>query len=242
MKPRVNILYAPGTNCHMELAEAFRLAGAEPTFRLLTADVLKGRVKLTDCDIVALPGGWSFGDHIAAGRVVSIDLLYQVKDQLLEIREKQIPVFGVCNGFQVLMITGLLPGTDAIGSHEAILDRNSSATFESRWVDIYVQKSNCIWTQGLEGQSIRCPVAHGEGRLILPDNYDDKLTVFRYGSPEGTMDYPANPNGSPGGRAGMCDPTGQILGLMPHPERAIYPWLGSDEGRKIFEAGVQAVK
>ena len=242
IKPHVNVLYAPGINCHQETAEAFRMAGAEPSFIHLTADLLEGKKRLTDCDILALPGGFAFGDHVAAGRIVGIDLLYRVKDQLFEVREKSIPVIGICNGFQFLINTGLLPGDEEIGSPNVLLDRNESAVFESRWVDVYVQDTNCIWTQGFTGQSLHVPIAHGEGRMLLSDDFDDHQTVLRYGSPEGTLDYPANPNHSPGGRAGICDPTGHILGLMPHPERAIYPWLGSEDGLKIFRAGVAAVK
>ena len=242
MKPRVSILYAPGNNCHHETAEAFRLAGAEPEFILLTADLIEGNKRLTDCDLLAMPGGFAFGDHIGAGRIVAIDLLHRLRDQLLEVREKRIPTVGICNGFQFLILTGLLPGTGDIGEAKALLDRNLSATFESRWVDVYVQETNCFWTKGLDGQCLHVPVAHGEGRMLLTDDFDDRQTVLRYGSPEGTLDYPANPNGSPGGRAGICDPTGLILGFMPHPERAIYPWLGSDDGLKIFKAGVETVK
>jgi len=109
-------------------------------------------------------------------------------------------------------------------------------------VNVTVQKSNCLWTENLAGQSLKIPVAHGEGRLLLDHDFDDKLSVLRYGSIEGTLIYPENPNGSPGGRAGICDPTGLILGLMPHPERAIYPWLGSDDGLKLFTNGIRIVR
>ncbi len=241
-KPRVNILYAPGTNCHVELAEAFRLAGGDPVFIHLTEDLLGGRKRLMDCDILALPGGWSFGDHIAGGRIVSVDLLCRAKDQLQEIQEKGIPVLGVCNGFQILMDTGLLPGGGELGPSPARLDRNGSAVFESRWITLHVEAVDSIWTRGLAGQALCMPVAHGEGRLLLPDDFDDNRTVFRYSPPPGTTNYPANPNASPDGRAGICDVTGRIAGLMPHPERAIYPWLGSNDGIKIFRSGVDAVR
>jgi phosphoribosylformylglycinamidine synthase len=242
MRPKVHILYAPGTNCHHETADAFRAAGANPVFCHLTDDLLSHRKKITDCDLIALPGGFAFGDHVGAGRIVAIDLLYRLHDQLLEIREKKIPTLGICNGFQFLILTGLLPGTGNIGEARALLDRNESATFESRWVNVFVQDTTCLWTNGLNGQCLHVPIAHGEGRMRLDDDFDDSQTVLRYGTPQGTLDYPANPNGSPAGRAGIADPTGLILGLMPHPERAIYPWLGSEDGLKIFQTGVRAVK
>jgi phosphoribosylformylglycinamidine synthase subunit PurQ / glutaminase len=242
-RPKVSVLYAPGTNCHFELIEAFRLAGADASMVLLTADLLSGKRKLSGCDILALPGGFSFGDHIAAGRIFSLDLVHRLRDQLLEVRTKRIPVIGICNGFQVLVNTGLLPGTGEIGLPDALLDRNRVATFVSRWVTLVAQKSaGCIWTDGLDGRSFRMPTAHGEGRLLLPGSFDDKRTVFRYGSLSGTEEFPLNPAGSPAGRAGICDPSGLVLGLMPHPERAVYPWLGSEDGLAIFRAGVAAVK
>jgi phosphoribosylformylglycinamidine synthase I len=242
-RPKVKVLYSPGTNCHFETIEAFRLAGADASITLLTADLLAGRLSLAGCDLLALPGGFSFGDHIAAGRIFALDLVHRLRDQVLEVRRRRIPVIGICNGFQVLVNTGLLPGTGDIGHPNALLDRNRVATFVSRWVTLVAQKdTGCVWTRGLEGRSFRMPTAHGEGRLLLPDSFDEKRTVFRYGTADGTEDFPANPGGSPLGRAGICDPSGLVLGLMPHPERAVFPWLGSEDGLAIFRAGVKAVQ
>ncbi len=238
-RPKVHVLYAPGNNCHHETLEAFRLAGAEAELILLTADILRGGIRLTDCDLLAIPGGFSFGDHIAAGRIFAIELTSRLADQLQEVKRKGIPVIGICNGFQILVNSGLLPGDDCC---PGLVDRNQSALFESRWVTLQVQDSDCVWTRGLGGQLLRLPVAHGEGRVLLPEDFPDERTVFRYGESEGTLKYPDNPNGSPGGRAGICDSSGRILGLMPHPERAVYDWLGSRDGLGIFQSGVAAVR
>ncbi|MBN2104866.1 phosphoribosylformylglycinamidine synthase I [bacterium] len=237
MKPKVFILYAPGNNCHHETAKAFEMAGAQPQIVHLTDDLIARKKSMSDCDILAIPGGFAFGDHLAAGRIFALDLVFRLKEALMEVREKKILIIGICNGFQVLVNTGLLPGTKDIGQPTAILDRNASAVFESRWVTLTIEKSPCIWTRGLAGQTVHIPVAHGEGRLRLSPEFSDELTVFRYDHSA----YPRNPNGSPANRAGICDPSGRILGLMPHPERAIYPWNNTDDGLNILKQGVHAV-
>lgn len=241
-KPKVKVLYAPGINCHHETAEAFRIAGADPEICSLTSDLLAGKQQLTECDLLAVPGGFSFGDHIAAGRIFALDLICRLRDQLLKVRQQKIPIIGICNGFQILINSGLLPDPDNIGKPVGIVDRNRSAVFESRWVDVFIQKTDCVWTQGIDVKSLRVPVAHGEGRIRMAEDFDDSQTVLRYGKPSGTDHYPDNPNGSEGGRAAICDPSGTILGLMPHPERAVYPWLGSVDGLKIFKAGINSVR
>jgi phosphoribosylformylglycinamidine synthase subunit PurQ / glutaminase len=242
-KPKVLVLYAPGTNCHFEMIEAFRMAGAEPSLCLLTDDLIRRRRSLSEADLIGFPGGFSFGDHLAAGRVFALDLVHRLKEGLMEAREKRILMIGVCNGFQVLVNTGLLPGTAEIGRPNALLDRNRVAKFVSRWVELHVQPGTpCVWTRGLEGKALSMPTAHGEGRLCLPEDFDDGRTVFRYGTAAGTESFPANPCGSPAGRAGICDPTGLILGLMPHPERAIHPWHGSEDGLEVYRQGVAEVR
>lgn len=241
-RPKVFVLYAPGINCHQETMAAFEMAGGRPQLCHLTDDLLKGRFSLTDCDILAIPGGFAFGDHIAAGRIVAIDLITRLRDQLQAVREKGILVLGICNGFQILVNTGLLPGTSTVGEYDALLDRNRSAVFESRWIWMRVEPSCCVWTEHLTGDILNVPVAHGEGRLRLPDGFDDRQTVFRYTGPNGETGYPYNPNGSPGDRAGICDPSGRILGLMPHPERALFPWFRSQDGIRLFRAGIDAVR
>ncbi|HHS12661.1 MAG TPA: phosphoribosylformylglycinamidine synthase I [bacterium] len=240
--PKVFVLYAPGINCHQETMAAFELAGGRPRLCHLTGDLLQGRLHLTDCDILAIPGGFAFGDHIAAGRIAAIDLIARLCDQLQAVREKGILVLGICNGFQVLVNTGLLPGTSEVGEPNALLDRNRSAVFESRWIRMRAEKSRCVWTENLVNDIFHVPVAHGEGRLRLPDDFSEDQTVFRYVGPGRDVPYPCNPNGSPENRAGICDPSGRILGLMPHPERALYPWFRSEDGLHLFKAGIDAVR
>jgi len=233
MKTTVLILCGPGTNCMYETANALTLVGLESRI-VQVSELLDSQVKMTDCRALIIPGGFSYGDHFGSGRIFALNLL-QLQDQLQKLVETMTPIMGICNGFQALVETGLLPDR-TIGVREAALIRNKSATFESRSVELLVMDTDSIWTQGLEGRILRMPVAHGEGRLFW-ENDDHIHPVVRYalnGVP--TEEYPACPSGSPGGIAGIRDSTGLIFGLMPHPERAcrkgIHP---SIDGLKIFE-------
>jgi phosphoribosylformylglycinamidine synthase len=204
------------------------------------ADLRLGGHRLCDYQILAIPGGFSYGDALGAGRLLGLDLIGWFGDQLREAVAAGKPVFGVCNGFQALVRTGLLPGE----STPSTLAENASERFECRWVTLQPSPAS-VWTAELT-EPLRCPVAHGEGRFVSGDLH--QLTqrggvVLRYEA----GGYPKNPNGSAGDVAGVTDATGMILGLMPHPENHIYDWQDPLRGRApsgnclpLFEAGVRA--
>ena len=232
MKPKIGVLYAPGTNCHEETAFAVEQAGGGAGL-LLLADLLAGRATFAEYQGLIFPGGFSYGDHLAAGRIFAVHLLARLTGALREFLARHRPILGICNGDQVLMETGLLP-MGVPGKRTAALTQNRSARFENRWVSLLAQ-GDSFWTKGLHDRPLRLPAAHGEGRLVLPP-YAAAQPAFSY-TEDGahpTEAYPANPAGSPGGLAGVTDPTGLILGMMPHPERAILPAQGSEDGRGIF--------
>lgn len=239
ISPRVIIPWFPGTNCHHEMAYAFKLAGADP--RIVTIhDLAAKRVKLSEADLIGLAGGFSYGDHFRSGAFAAHDLLVLLRDELAAARQKWIPIIGVCNGFQILVETGLLPGDGEIGKPTAVLDRNRSTNFE-HWCDVplyfrFPAGVPCVWLEGLDGASFTLPVAHGEGRLV-PNMDDSYLIVATYGSPEG--DASASPNGSP--IAGICSPDRLVMGMMPHPERRVDTTYGGNQGLAIFKSGVRAV-
>jgi phosphoribosylformylglycinamidine synthase subunit PurQ / glutaminase len=235
-KATTAILYAPGTNCHEETAAALELAGGRSELVLLH-DLLGGASRLNRYQAAIVPGGFSYGDHLGAGRVFATLFVAGLRDQLSEFLEAGKPMLGVCNGFQVLTEAGILPGR-APGSHGAALVENESAHFEDRLVGLLVSEDVSPWTGGLSGRVLRMPSAHGEGRLLSSDpsaNHEARV-VFRYADCSGnpTAEYPWNPSGAPGGVAGVADSTGLVLGLMPHPERASLPVHESQDGLEIF--------
>ena len=231
-RPKIGIMYAPGTNCHEETAFAAAMAGGEPTVILLR-DLAAGQASLADLRALIFPGGFSYGDHIAAGRVFAVHLMARLADELRNFVAKRRPILGICNGDQILMEAGLLP-ENSMGQRKAALAQNRSARFEGRWVNLAAAGGG-FWTEGLEGKVLRLPSAHGEGRLVKAAGTSVRA-VFYYLDERGrpASSYPANPSGSPEGIAGITDPSGLILGLMPHPERAILPAHGSVDGRGIF--------
>lgn len=221
MKPRVMIIRAAGTNCDIETQYAFELAGAAAE-RVYINEV-KHR-DLLDYQIIALPGGFTYGDDIAAGRILANEIKCKMRDQFMQFIEKEKLIIGICNGFQVLVKCGILPGTDGYFREQSVsLVANDSERFEDRWVHLRVNCERSVFTRGM-GSMITLPVAHAEGKFVAK-NSDvleeiKDLTVFEYVDKQGNpASYPDNPNGSVLGIAGIADQTGRILGLMPHPER-----------------------
>ena len=224
MKPKALILRTAGTNCDAETDMAFQFAGAE-TALVHIQHLISDKVNLADYQILAIPGGFSYGDDIAAGILLAIEMKHKLTTALNRFVADGKLIIGICNGFQVLVRTGLLPGNNTPEmAQRATLAMNTSAKFECRWVDLETQESPCVFTKGVKA-SVYLPVAHAEGRFTAPTDVLDELesnnqVVFRYAESR----YPNNPNGSDGNIAGVCDPTGKIFGLMPHPERFLTKW------------------
>ena len=228
-QPRVMILHATGTNRDREAAWAVEQAGGRPAI-VHVNELREKPARLHDFAMLVLPGGFSYGDALGAGRLLACDLRWLFQEEIARFVEAGKPVLGICNGFQALVKSGWLPGPPSAGPR-ATLTRNASNHFECRWVWMEADPdSRCVFTRGL-GERIHCPVAHGEGRFVPRD--EGELARLRSGrqialtyvtSTGEPADYPANPNGSVGGIAGICNEQGNILGFMPHPEDHIVPW------------------
>ena len=223
---RAAVLRTAGTNCDRESVHALELAGAVVDLVHLHA-LIEEPEKLGAYGIVVFPGGFTYGDDIAAGTVFAVEMRRAVLPQLRARIADGALVLGICNGFQILTRAGLLPGaTD--GSVTASLQPNQSGKFECRWVRLECVTDRSVMLE--RGQIIECPVAHAEGRLVMADDTRAALeaneqVALRYTGPDGGPPaYPWNPNGSRGDIAGICDATGRVLGLMPHPERNVESW------------------
>lgn len=229
--PHAFVLAAPGTNCEHETKYAFEYVGGK-------ADVIqieswrRGDVSLDDSQVLILPGGFSHGDDIASGRLVGLEMRTRFAEELNRFAAAGKAVIGICNGFQILIESGLLPDGQIYPSRNKSLSlvNNSNNKYEWGWGNIKINDSVCKFIgEELVGSIIELPYAHQEGRLATNDSYliDDLKSsgqiVFNFVDENGepTESYPDNPNGSPDGITGICDENGNILGLMPHPERAL---------------------
>ncbi len=217
------IIRAAGTNCNVETGFAFERAGAR------VDEIYIDHVPNTefrDYQIIALPGGFTYGDDVSAGKILANEIKYKLHDQFLEFIENGNLIIGICNGFQVLVKCGILPGTNGYFSRQSVsLIANDSERFEDRWVCLKVHAERSVFTRGMD-EKITLPVAHAEGKFVTDsDQTTDAVKeqiVFQYVDAAGKEAvYPANPNGSILGIAGITDRSGRVLGLMPHPERHI---------------------
>ncbi len=219
MKPHACIIRTAGTNCDRELAYAFEMAGASTETVHLNALIDRPDM-INRVDLIGFPGGFSYGDDIAAGRILANRLRHQLLKPLQNAVKRHVPIIGICNGFQVLIKLGLLPNP-VQACQVATLADNTCGRFIDRWVPLQVDpQSSCIWTTELD--HFELPIAHGEGRFTAPENILDEFEqmgqiAIRY------ADSQSNPNGSQREIAGISDPSGLILGLMPHPERYTAP-------------------
>lgn len=252
--PRALIVRAPGTNCDEETAAAWELAGAS-TATWHIGRLLEDPTALDQFQILTIPGGFSYGDDLGAGRILATRLGTALMDALHRFHDRGGLMLGVCNGFQVLIKAGLLPGGSA---GRATLAFNDSGHFEDRWIRLVPTPGRCPFIT--DDEPIELPVAHGEGKFALADQAGlGRLeaagqVVLRYADESGrpTQAYPANPNGSLGAVAGLCDPSGRIFGLMPHPERHVDPlhhprWTrqgpkSEGDGLRIFRNAVNALR
>ncbi len=269
-KPRVLVLRAPGTNCDVETAFAFQMAGAIPE-RVHVLRLVENPRLLYKYQILCLPGGFSYGDDIAAGRILATQLRIHLGEVLQDFCQKDKLILGICNGFQVLLKAGLLTPPEGELGVPATLTWNDSGRFEDRWVYLRVVNEKCVFLRGIK--RLYLPIAHAEGKFITrhaewfcrleaagllvlryalpPHGSQEDLSAAEasYEGSERELPFPFNPNGSQGNVAGMCDITGRIFGLMPHPERYIDPtqhprWTRGEAGKegdglKVFRNAVE---
>jgi phosphoribosylformylglycinamidine synthase len=245
--PKVAVLFGFGINCDHETAAVFDLVGGNAE-RVHVNHFISGQRTLEEFQILAVPGGFSFGDHLGSGRLMGNRMRFALRDQLHAFVAAGKPIIGICNGFQVLVKTGLLPGPNGPlpdFEQRASLTLNDSGRYEDRWVTLeFDPESPCIWTKGMTRMD--CPVRHGEGKFVMPSTTDfdaldaDHQLTVRYVDPtttpgEGITDaplpFPLSPTGSMRNIAGVCDSTGLVFGLMPHPEAVYAKWLHPDHTR-----------
>ena len=253
-KIKALVLRAAGINCDLETEHALQLAGSE-TQRLHINRIIENPACLDEFQILVFPGGFSYGDDVAAGRILANQIVHHLAKSLEKFVDDGKLILGICNGFQVLVKAGLLPGK-GFKKGSVTITYNDSGKFEDRWVYLQPATEKCVF---LNNERIHLPIAHGEGKVVTTDKETlDKLesegnVAFRYVDAEGNQGgFPVNPNGSMNSIAGLTDSTGRIFGLMPHPERFVRPvqhpnWSRFKEkpaadGMTIFNNAVKFVK
>lgn len=263
---RTLVITGYGTNCEAESAHAANLAGSDQTDTVFFSDIIAGKVRLPGYNFLIFPGGFLDGDDLGAGQAGAIRWKYaktasgeSLLDQLTAFQDQGGIILGICNGFQLLVKLGLLPALDKkYFERQVTLSNNDSGRFEDRWVRVRVNTASpCVFTRGIDHLDL--PVRHGEGMLIPLDNatlsrmVTENHIALQYADPATglpSMEYPHNPNGSPMAIAGLTDPSGRILGLMPHPEAFNDPtnhpgWTRGERPRlgiSILESGIAYLK
>ena len=254
--PKALVLRAAGVNCDRETQFALELAGFEAQ-RVHVRRVMETPALLDDVQFLVIPGGFSYGDDVAAGKILANQMLHHLTEPLARFVAAGKLVLGICNGFQVLIKSGLLPWAamdPATANHDATLGWNDSGRFIDKWIYLRADSDRCIYLR--KGDVITLPIAHGEGKFIPRDaGVLEKLRTgdqvsLRYCDRQGQSIAAANPNGSIDDIAGLCDPSGRIMGLMPHPERfsvvTQHPtWTRGDgqslDGLKVFQRAREAL-
>jgi phosphoribosylformylglycinamidine synthase subunit PurQ / glutaminase len=249
------VLRAAGINCDMETQFALEQAGAQ-TDRIHVNKIIKDKGLLDDYQIMVFPGGFSYGDDVAAGKILANQIVHHLHDQVRHFIDQGKLVLGICNGFQVLVKTGILPGMES-GNGEITITCNDSDKFEDRWIYLTPQVDHCVFIE--QGKHIYLPIAHAEGKVVVKhDEVLDQLRsqgriAYKYVDQQGAEGpYPINPNGSVDSIAGLTDATGRVLGLMPHPERFVHtthhprwsrrPGDAPCDGMALFQNAVSYVK
>jgi len=240
------VLRAAGINCDMETEYALEAAGAKAE-RVHINKIIKDKSALDEYQILVFPGGFSYGDDVAAGKILANQVIHHLADAVQKFIDDGKLVLGICNGFQALVKAGILPGDGSAKEQTVTVTYNDSGKFEDRWVYLAPQTDRCVFIE--PGRQIYLPIAHGEGKVVAKDKATlQKLKseghiAFKYVDNEGKEGpYPVNPNGSMDSIAGLIDSTGRVLGLMPHPERHIrhtqHPrWTRDPSSLRFAEAG-----
>jgi phosphoribosylformylglycinamidine synthase subunit PurQ / glutaminase len=226
-KPRALILTGYGINCEEETAFAFELSGAVSKIMHIN-DIIENPDILKDFQIFSFPGGFSYGDDAGSGKALANKIKNNLLDEFQAFIQRDTLMLGICNGFQVIVNLGIVPALSGThGEAEVSLEYNRTFRYECRWIDLKIEDSPSVFTKGMK--TLHIPVAHGEGNFFASDKIlkqleIEKLITMRYVKPDGTAacgEFPFNPNGSLNDIAAICDKTGRIMGIMPHPERNI---------------------